>query len=496
VSRPAAARRPAPARRLTLALMALACAPLAARAQDAPVDSLIAAGRAATARGDHAEAYRLFRAAYDPSADDARVLAMLAGASSSLGDLPRFHAFLDSMVGSGPGPRHALEYWAALSLDMGAPPESVLEAIDRHLAARQDDEGTLIALVRLLAAHRSAGIAGEVIDSAILRGADRARLAIPLGDARRDAGDPAAAIDAYLAAADSTQAAERIRDLLAAHPPGYSRDPLIERLRQARSAGDEEIARRAAALLADVEGAATAGMGAAVPDAGAAASGASAAAADAAYAREPLLSARDTTALADALARARGRLADAQLVALRAGDMWLARGAPDSAVASYARAVEPARAGELGSAALEALARIRLVRALGRAPAPALSALGALLVEAPAEPGAAVGRLDSLIGSLGLADSSAARPLAAALAAEWRGQAGDPAGASAALEAAAATAGDESPALLLAAGRWAAAASEDERARELWRAVVERYGESPYALEARRLLARPAGEGR
>ncbi|HJU86653.1 MAG TPA: hypothetical protein VJ788_04720, partial [Gemmatimonadota bacterium] len=84
-----------------------------------------------------------------------------------------------------------------------------------------------------------------------------------------------------------------------------------------------------------------------------------------------------------------------------------------------------------------------------------------------------------------------ARSLVLALAAEWRGHAGDPAGASEDLERAAeaAKSAGEIPALLLAAGRWAEAAGDNQRARRLWRSVVDDHANTPYALDARRRLA-------
>src|SRR5688500_7411477 len=164
--------------------------PVAVRAQEpSRVDSLLAVGRAATARGDHPEAWRLFRTAYDPAADDPRVLARLAEAAASLGDLARFRAVLDSIVGPGPGPRHALEYWIALSLDAGVTPAAVRDEIDEHLAARPADLEALLAFVRVLRAHRTDGVAVEVIERAIGRGVERASVAVALGDLRRDAGD-------------------------------------------------------------------------------------------------------------------------------------------------------------------------------------------------------------------------------------------------------------------------------------------------------------------
>ena len=79
---------------------------------------------------------------------------------------------------------------------------------------------------------------------------------------------------------------------------------------------------------------------------------------------------------------------------------------------------------------------MRLVQAIQRGgPGGAsLGALGATLVHAPADPAAAAARLDSLAGSAFASDSAGiARALLRGLAAEWTGEAGDPAGASLAL---------------------------------------------------------------
>ncbi|MDX1662076.1 MAG: hypothetical protein R3326_09830, partial [Gemmatimonadota bacterium] len=89
--------------------------------------------------------------------------------------------------------------------------------------------------------------------------------------------------------------------------------------------------------------------------------------------------------------------------------------------------------------------------------------------------------------------SGVAAGILAGLAAEWDGRAGDPAGASRALERTARATPAEAPALLLAAGRWAARAEESERARSLWREVALDHPATPYALEARRLLADAEG---
>lgn len=194
-------------------------------------------------------------------------------------------------------------------------------------------------------------------------------------------------------------------------------------------------------------------------------------------------------------------LAPARVAVLR-GDLHLTRGAPDSAIGAWAAAVGAAPRPE----ALEALGRVRLVRSLQQAGKGAsfLSDLGRTLVSAPADPAAAAARLDSLartlptIGSASTPNSNGvARALLASLAAERLGESGDPAAASRALEAAARDAGPEGAGLLIAAGRWARAAGEEERARELWREVVRRHSGTPDELEARLLLSEPGpGRGR
>lgn len=175
-------------------------------------------------------------------------------------------------------------------------------------------------------------------------------------------------------------------------------------------------------------------------------------------------------------------------VAVLRGDLMLARGVPDSAVGAYASAVGAAPRTE----AIQALGRVRLVQAVLRGgPGEGfLNALGSVLVLAPAGPTAAAARLDSLAGSAFASDSAGvARALLAGAAGEWIGEAGDPAGASAALEAAARDAGDEGAGLLLSAGRWAREAGDGDRARSLWREVVDRHPGTPHDLEARRLLS-------
>jgi len=195
--------------------------------------------------------------------------------------------------------------------------------------------------------------------------------------------------------------------------------------------------------------------------------------------------------LSRALEEALAAGADPAIVAVPRGDLFLAQSRPDSALAAYAAGVGE---GPVGPAGLEALSRVRLVQALSRSGTePAVTAeLGEVLVRAPAEPASAFGRLAELAGRLGDADSlDVARSLVRALAAEWLGRAGDPSGASRALEQAAgeAKSSGEVPALLLAAGRWANAAGDAERARRLWRSVIEEHPSTPYALDARRRMA-------
>jgi tetratricopeptide (TPR) repeat protein len=202
----------------------------------------------------------------------------------------------------------------------------------------------------------------------------------------------------------------------------------------------------------------------------------------------------DVDALERALDRAVADGLPTTRIAVLRGDLYLARGVPDSAVGAYASAVGAAPRPE----AIEALGRVRLVQAVlqGGSGKGFLVALGTVLVSAPADPATAAARLDSLAGSAFVSDSAGiARALLAAAAAEWLGEAGDPAGASAALEEAARTAGDEAAGLLLLAGRWAREAGEDDRARSLWREVVDRHPGTPHDLEARRLLSEPGAGG-
>jgi hypothetical protein len=199
----------------------------------------------------------------------------------------------------------------------------------------------------------------------------------------------------------------------------------------------------------------------------------------------------DPARIAHALDEAVAAGSDPATTAVPRGDLFLSRARADSALGAYAEGVGE---GPVGAAGLEALARVRLVQALVRSGTArdVVAGVGEALVRAPADPAAASLRLTDLAERLGTGDSLAvARALVLAQSAEWKGRAGDPAGASGDLEAAARAASSEGevPALLLDAGRWAQAAGDDERARRLWRVVVEDHADTPYALDARRRLS-------
>lgn len=523
----------------------------------------LVAGSAVPVRGQEAEWNRL-RSAWDPGEDSIAVLSGLAGTASDIGDLPRFHAFLDSVVGGDRAGANALRYWGAVGLQLGASPDSVA----RRFAASLDagtDAVTVAELVGILEANESRGAALALLESAAAVGVPRERLALVRGQLMARSGDRDAAVDAWLLALgaggdDAIAAAARIGDMVAdgeGIPAGT-----VERLASHRAEARGEIAAAIAALQVRLHASAgrwdEAREAAADPALGPAARGA-ALRGVARTAREAglLEAARDalldlvalgppaarpedrlwlgeveddlgeTSAAAESFeaarregaSGARARELAAQVEAARAsgdpgrlartldqavaagagpatlavprGDLLLARARADSALPAYAEGVGE---GPIRWAGLEALSRVRLTQALGRSGTErqVIADLGDALVRAPSDPAAAAERLAELADRLGADDSLAvARSLVLALAAEWRGRAGDPAGASEALEGAAlaARSAGEVPALLLDAGRWAEAAGDLDRARGLWRAVVEDHESTPYALEARRRLS-------
>lgn len=199
----------------------------------------------------------------------------------------------------------------------------------------------------------------------------------------------------------------------------------------------------------------------------------------------------DFAAVERALERTQAEGIAAAALGVPLGDLWLSRQRPDSAMASYARAITE---DDATPDALEGLERVRLVQWLLRARVgdSFYAVLGRTMIEAPRQPAVASTRFDSLARSISESDSlGIARSLMYGMAAEWRGRAGDADGASEMLTQAIEGSGSsgEAPALLLAAGRWASAANDPDRAVALWREVVARHPNSPYALEARRLLA-------
>jgi hypothetical protein len=528
-----------------------------------PIAFTLLAAWSATPAPAQELAWDRFRAEWDASADGASVLSALAGAASGMGDLPRFHAFLDSVVAGDPGP-NALRYWGAVGLQLGVAPDSVA----RRFAASLDASTDAVAvgeLVRVLESFDADGAALELLDRAAGRGVPRERLALVRGQLLARSGDRDAAVDAWLLALgaggdEAVAAAARIGDLVA--DGGETPAGMVERLAFLRDAAQQDTAAPIAALQVRVHAAAgrwSAALEAASDPALDAAARGEALRGIARTAREggdpeaarealetlvvlgpPTARPEDRLALgeiedrlgdADAaaatfeaarregVAGARGRELAAQLEAARAsgnperiaraldeavsagadpatsavprGDLFLSRARADSALGAYAEGVGE---GPVGAAGLEALARVRLAQALVRSGAgrDVVAGIGDALVRAPADPAAASLRLAGLAERLGTGDSlGIARSLVLGQAAEWTGRAGDPVGASRALEAAAfaAPSPGEVPALLLDAGRWAQVAGDGVRAHRLWRAVVQDHADTPYALDARRRLS-------
>jgi tetratricopeptide (TPR) repeat protein len=487
------------------------------------------------------------RAAWDPAEDDLAVLSQLIGAATVLGELPQFHALLDSVVGAGRAGPNALRYWGAVGLQLGASPDSIAA---RFASFLEPDMSALSieGLVGVLEAHEAVEPALGLLDAAAAAGVPPERVALVRGQLLARSGDPDAAVEAWFLALgqggdEAVAAAARIGELAAV---GTVPAGTVERLNDLPPAG-EEVAAAVALLRTRLHAAAgrwsealaAADDPALGPEAGGEALRGIARAARMAgspeVAREALqaLTATGATAvpedrialgeiedetggpaarqhaaeveaarqsgeperLAGAVERALAGGVDPAIVAVPLGDLFLARSRPDSALAAYAAGVGE---GQVGSAGLEALGRVRLVQSLARSGTDeaVVAELGQVLVRAPAEPAAASGRLGELAGRLGAADSlDVARSLVLALAGEWLGRAGDPAGASEALERAASEAksAGEIPALLLAAGRWAEAAGDPEAARRLWRSVIVDHPSTPYALDARRRMANEGG---
>lgn len=532
---------------------------------------MLEAGRAAANRGDHVEAFARFRAAYQPAEDHPMALAGMARAAAHLDEVDRFRAVLDSLaVREDVGP-NALSYWAALSLEAGVEPVTVVDRFDAYLDRRPGDFGPLARLFRVLLGQRAHAGAAALLDRARDRGAEPAAVAMLRGELELDRQDPGAGLTAYLTAvsyggATLVGAIAAIEALLEKWSPSLATEIAVERLETAKAGADARTAgllsplvvqawikagdwtraiaaandqalgptargvqlrRVAAAALPTAPGAAgraldalfglgppatrpsdrllSAEIARATGDHGRAAAELRAAAragvpgADqGAWAAEVAAArvAGDFTAVERALERARAEGVDAATLGVPLGDLWLSRQRPDSAIASYARAISK---DDATAAALEALERARLVQWLLRARVadPFYAVLGRTMIEAPRRAAVASTRLDSLASSIGELDSlGIAGSLVYGLAGEWRGRAGDATGASEMLARAVerSPASGEAPALLLAAGRWAAVAENPERAAALWREIVAKHATSPYALEARRLLAGANGD--
>jgi tetratricopeptide (TPR) repeat protein len=531
---------------------------------------LLEAGRAAANRGDHAEAFAHFRAAYQPQEDHPMALVGMSRAAAHLDDMERFRAVLDSLVATEDVGPNGLSYWAALSLEAGVEPIKVVDRFDAYLDRRTGETGPLARLFRVLLGQRVHVAAAALLDRALDRGADPAPVAMLRGELELDRLDPAAALTAYLSAvsyggATLVGAIAAIEELLE-KSPSMAPEVAVAKLEAAKMGADE----RSAGLLVPLVVQAWMGAGdwdraisaaddpalgpsargeqlrrvsvAALPVAPSAASRALDALVElgppATRPADRLLSAEvaratgdhgraaaelraaaragvpganqgawvaevaaarvagDFAAVERALERARAEGIDAVALGVPLGDLWLSRQRPDSAIASYASAITE---DDATSEALEALARARLVQWLLRARVgePFYAVLGRTMIEAPQQPAVASTRLDSLASSIGESDSlGIARSLVYGLAGEWRGRAGDASGASEMLTQAIERSGShgEAPALLLAAGRWAAMANDPERAMALWRQIVAQHATSPYALEARRLLAATDGD--
>lgn len=503
------------------------------------------------------------RAAWDPATDGMTSLAELAAAATALEDLPRFHAFLDTLVRQDRAGPNALRYWGAVGLQLGVAPDTVAA----RFGASLDDGADAVRvgeLVQVLQAYDADDAALDFLDRAEAAGVPPGRMALVRGQLLARARDRDGAVDAWLrgiaaGGEDALVATARIGDLVA--DGGGVPAGTVGRLATARKVAGPDLAEALARLIVGIHAAeerwpealaaaedpalgplargdAVRGIAVAAQAAGRLEAAAEALRALVALG-PPATRPEDRLALGevqDALGNeaaavesfeaarlagvegARSRELAASVEAARAsgdperiarvveeaaaagiepvrlavprGDLLLARARPDSALVAYAGGVEE---GPVAGPGLEALARLRLAQALVRSGtvAATVGEIGTALVAAPADPAGAWRRLEALAGRTGEADSlGIARSLLQGLAGEWRGRGGEPAAASAALERAAGEASPgEAPALLLAAGRWADAAGDVERARRLWRAVVEAHGTTPYALDARRRLA-------
>lgn len=402
---------------------------------------------------------------------DAAVVALLGDVRAAGGEpLGALEAYARAVAAGGPETGEILRRAQTLLEEWpgGEVPAEAVDAIDRIASTAEGPAASALAALRL-----RAGIAAGAWEAAIDAATDPA-----LGATERAATLRAVAVAARDAGAlgPAREAAEALRSM----GPPYARP------------GDRELLADVASRQGDVAGAAAAwrdATGAAAADPDLTRPGP----ADPVTRARAALERGDREALVAALEAASSSGVDPAALAVPRGDLWLARGRPDSAMAAWQRGIE---SGTSRPAGLSALGRARLLQSLGREGAGAedLTEVGEALLAAPAEPSGVAERLRDLARRAAARDSAGvAAAILEGLAAEWEGRAGDPSGASRSLERAARETPVEAPALLLAAGRWADRADEAERARALWREVALEHPTTPYALEARRLLA--AAEG-
>ena len=179
--------------------------------------ALLAFRDAAPARAQEA-AWDRFRAEWSASDDSQSVLAGLAGAAAGMGDLPRFQAFLDSVISGEDAGRNALRYWGAVGLQLGVPPDSVA----RRFAASLDPTTSAAdvgELVQVLESFDADGAALELLDRARETGVPTERLMIVRGQLLARSGDRDGAVDAWLLALgaggdEAVAAAARLGELV------------------------------------------------------------------------------------------------------------------------------------------------------------------------------------------------------------------------------------------------------------------------------------------
>jgi hypothetical protein len=194
--------------RLALLALLLALVPASrARAQAPP-----------SAREEPGAAWTRLRAAWDPAKDD---VTLLSGPPARLParDLPRFHAFLDSLATRDAAGPNALRYWGAVGLQLGVDPDSVARRFARSMLP---ETGVMEVgeMVRVLEAFEAEEAALSLLDRAAEAGIPTQRLALVRGQLEARAGDREGAVGSWLLALgaggdEAVAAAARIGDLAA-----------------------------------------------------------------------------------------------------------------------------------------------------------------------------------------------------------------------------------------------------------------------------------------